>query len=293
MQEILYCCKITEHADTISVTEEFISALEYDYSTWFDVETKIAVHYTYFPTKEEAEKAQENIKRHLPDWKEFGINLDKLELVEIKKEDWSEVWKKYFKIQHITERLIIKPSWLDFVPNGKQVIVEIDPGMSFGTGQHPTTAYCLKIIDTLADKGNALSFLDAGCGSGILSIAAFKLGYKPVYAFDIDPDAVTVAAQNIEKNKISEKDINLSTAALEEFKHEGNFDVIVANILSGILIANVSKLLGILNSGGYIILAGILRTEFDKVADAFKANGCTEQNRESEGEWTGGYFRKN
>lgn len=293
MQDILYCCKMTEHFDTSSVTEEFISALEYDYSTWFDVETNIAVHYTYFSTRKEAQDALENIKKHMPDWKEFGVNIENLELVEVKKEDWSEVWKKYFKIQHITDRLIIKPSWLEFNPDSKQVIVEIDPGMSFGTGQHPTTSYCLKIIDKLADRNRTLSFLDAGCGSGILSIAAFKLGYRPVYAFDIDPDAVKVAAENIEKNNISETDIKLSTASLEEFSAEGNFDIIVANILSGILIANGSKLLGMLKPGGYIILAGILKTEFDKVADAFKAHGCSEEDRASENEWTGGYFKKN
>jgi ribosomal protein L11 methyltransferase len=291
MQDIIYCCKITEHLDSCDVTEEFISALEYDCSTWFDVETKIAVHYTYFPTGEEARNALENISRHMPGWKEFGVSIEKLEVIEIKKEDWSEVWKKYFKIQHITERLIVKPSWLEFNPDEKQVVVEIDPGMSFGTGQHPTTSYCLKIIDKLADKNKAVPFLDAGCGSGILSIAAFKLGYRPVFAFDIDPDAVKVAAENIEKNKI--KNIKLSIASLEEFSAEGKFDVIAANILSGILIANVSKLLGMLKPGGYIILAGILKAEFDKVAEAFKLNGCSEENRESEGEWTGGYFRKN
>jgi ribosomal protein L11 methyltransferase len=215
-----------------------------------------------------------------------------MERLNIKREDWSEVWKKYFKVMQISEHLVIKPSWLEHQPEPGQLILEIDPGMSFGTGQHATTAFCLRMLDKLAhreSKPATESFLDAGCGSGILSIAAAKLGYAPITAFDYDPDAVRVAAENFEINGLADDAIALSVEDVTEYE-ASDYDVVAANILGHILRANCRRIVSYVRPGGYLMLAGILREEFAVLAADFEAVGVKLLESASEKEWTGGLF---
>ena len=293
MDDIIYCCKITDMSENSDILPEFLNAFELEFSTWNNAGEKIAWHTVYSKNSESACEAEKMIIDHLAEWKEYGINIAETQLLQLKKEDWSEVWKKYFNIQHISERLVIKPSWLDFTPSEKQTVVEIDPGMSFGTGQHPTTVFCLRMIDRLSANASPKSFLDAGCGSGILSIAAFKLGFSGISAFDIDPDAVKIAKENFDKNNISETDIMIKTSGIEEFASvNSQYDVITANILAPVLMENKNILLSMLKTNGFLILAGILSTEYGKVRELFLNSGCTEEYVQSEKEWTGGLFRK-
>lgn len=293
MDDTIYCCKIEDVSEFQELLPELLIALDYEYSSWHDKIEKISFHTLYFEEPEQAREAAEQIKLMLPAWKDMGINVSNVETVSIKKEDWAEVWKKYFNILHISERLVIKPSWLEYTQKPGQVIVEIDPGMSFGTGQHATTSFCLKMIDRLADESTVNSFLDAGCGSGILSIAAVKLGYRPISAFDIDPDATRVAKENFEHNKIAPNAIALQTAALDEFEPEQpEYDLVAANILAHILVKNREQIFSLVKPGGYLILAGILNEEFEEVTGQFKALGLSEEYRFSEKEWTSGLFRK-
>ena len=123
----------------------------------------------------------------------------------IRHEDWAESWKRHFKPIEIGRRLLIKPSWSRRRPKPHQQVVVLDPGLSFGTGQHPTTAFCLAEVARLVKNAPARSFLDIGTGSGILAIAAARLNYQPIWAFDFDPEAVRMARANAQTNQVEKK----------------------------------------------------------------------------------------
>ena len=291
--DTLFCCKLMDESVNQDLTTEFLTALGYDFSSWEDLENHHAFHTLYFAEEADAAVAKAKIEPLLPEWKEFGINIENIELFSIKREDWSEVWKKYFHIQHISDRLVIKPSWLEYSPKPGQKIVEIDPGMSFGTGQHATTAYCLKMIDKLIDGENIATFLDAGCGSGILSIAAAKLGCKEIDAFDIDPDSIMIANENIEINKIAPGNISSQVADVAEFAApRETYHLVAANILAHILRENRDKIVSFVKPGGKLILAGILTSDFDNTARHFSKAGLEQIDSFTEKEWTSGLFIK-
>ena len=291
--DTLFCCKLIDESVNQDLTTEFLTALDYDFSSWEDMENHHAFHTLYFAEEADAAAAKEKVESLLTEWKEFDINIEKVELFSMKREDWSEVWKKYFNILHISDRLVIKPSWLEYSPKPEQKIVEIDPGMSFGTGQHATTAYCLKMIDKLIDNENISTFLDAGCGSGILSIAAAKLGYKEIDAFDIDPDSIMIANENIEINKIKPKNISLQVADLAQFTApRQTYDLVAANILAHILRENREKIVSFVKPCGKLILAGILTSDFENTAQHFCKVGLKQIDRFTEKEWTSGLFIK-
>ena len=293
MEDTIYCCKLTDIGNP-DILPELLNALEYDFSSWVDREGGKSYHTLYFSDAGQELVAAEKLSLLQELWQEMGIEVDEIETFSIKKEDWAEVWKKYFDIITISERLVIKPSWLEYAATPEQVIVEIDPGMSFGTGQHATTSFCLKMIDRLADDPEVNSLLDAGCGSGILSIAAAKLGYSPLDAFDIDPDAVKIAHENLAVNAIMPDTVNPETAPLDQFNLDGRltYDLVVANILGHILVANREKIFNMVKPGGYLILAGILSTEFKQMTGAFLELGVVEEFTFTEKEWTSGLFRR-
>jgi ribosomal protein L11 methyltransferase len=291
--DTLFCCKLKDESVNQDLTTEFLTALDYDFSSWEDLENHHAFHTLYFAEEADAAAAKARIEPMLIEWKEFDINIESIELFSIKREDWSEVWKKYFHILHISDRLVIKPSWLEYTPKPGQKIVEIDPGMSFGTGQHATTAYCLKMIDKLIDDENIATFLDAGCGSGILSIAAAKLGCKEIDAFDIDSDSIMIAGENIEINKIEPKNISLQVADVAKFAApRQTYDLVAANILAHILRENRDKIVSFVKPGGKLILAGILTSDFENTAQYFSKAGLEQIDRFTEKEWTSGLFIK-
>lgn len=291
--DTLFCCKLKDESDNPDLAAEFLTALGYDFSSWEDWENHLAFHTLYFAEEADAAAAKAKVETLLTEWKEFGIEIEDVELFSIKREDWSEVWKKYFNILHISDRLVIKPSWLEYSPKPNQKIVEIDPGMSFGTGQHATTAYCLKMIDKLIDDENIKTFLDAGCGSGILSIAAAKLGCKEIDAFDIDPDSIRIAGENIEINKITSKNVSLQVADVAKFTApRQTYDLVAANILAHILRENRDKIVSFVKPGGKLILAGILTSDFENTAQHFCKAGLEQIDSFTEKEWTSGLFIK-
>ncbi len=291
--DTLFCCKLKDKSVNQDLTTEFLTALDYEFSSWEDVENHNAFHTLYFTGEAAAAAAKAKIEAMLPEWKEFGINIENIELLSIKREDWAEVWKKYFNILHISDRLVIKPSWLEYIPKPGQKIVEIDPGMSFGTGQHATTAYCLKMIDKLINDEKIATFLDAGCGSGILSIAAAKLGCKGIDAFDIDPDSIMIAGENIEINGIAPSNISLQAADVAKFVAPRKiYDLVAANILAHILRENRDKIVSFVKPGGKLILAGILTSDFENTAGHFSKAGLEQIDSFTEKEWTSGLFIK-
>lgn len=290
--EMLYCVCMRDDSETEGAAAELLAAFDYNVSSWRDEESGVIHHTLYFPDRADADAAFRFVQAEAGNWRAFGIDLQDFRRAELKKEDWAESWKIHFKPIVISPRLAVCPSWEKFDALPGQTVLTLDPGMSFGTGQHATTRSCLAALDRfLAESaGKRLSFLDAGAGSGILSIAAFRLGYGPVAAFDIDPDTIPVARENARINGIPDRDLPFETASLDDYVCTMRYDVVAANILSSALIAGKRKLLSMVKPGGKLILAGILDTEYPRVRKEFEALGCTELFSEAGMEWRGGSF---
>lgn len=288
---MLYCVTMTDASETRGAAAELLSALYDNVSSWKDEESGIVKHTLYFQTPEEASSALKRLDSEAGLWEDFGISVRDFSLSPLKKEDWAESWKIHFKPLEISERLAVKPSWEIWDARPGQVVLELDPGMSFGTGQHATTRFCLTALDRFVhESSGGLSMLDAGSGSGILSIAAYHLGCRPVRAFDIDPETLPVARENARKNGIPDSSFPIVAASLEDYTDSEVYDIVAANILSSALIAGRRKLLSLVKPGGRLILAGILDSEYDSVRASFEEIGCVQLFSAKEKEWRGGAF---
>ena len=204
----------------------------------------------------------------------------------IRREDWAESWKRHFHPIEISQALLIKPPWHNRKPKDGQAVVVLDPGLSFGTGQHPTTRFCLTQLAGARKRSIAQSFLDIGCGSGILSLAAAKLGYHPVEGFDCDPEAVRVAAKNVRQNRLTGKlclrQTDLTRLPPRAVRH---YDVVCANLIYDLLLREKQRILGWVKSGGLLVLAGILREQYPLVREAYQREGWAIVAQGSDGEW--------
>ncbi|HAV65176.1 MAG TPA: hypothetical protein DCY13_22745 [Verrucomicrobiales bacterium] len=209
----------------------------------------------------------------------------------LKPQDWAESWKRHFKPIAIGDRLLIKPSWSRRKPRAGAEVVTLDPGLSFGTGQHPTTRFCLEQLAKARPRGTSRSFLDIGTGSGILAIAAAKLGYDPVEAFDFDPDAVRIAQTNAQLNKVGKIRPARRDLTRLPLHPRNRFDVICANLTHDLLRSERSRIVNRLKPEGTLILAGILASQFAEVERDYCALGLRGLAKRTEGEWTSGAFR--
>jgi len=215
----------------------------------------------------------------------------------VPEEDWQRSWRVHFQTGHITPRLVVKPPWEEYLPAAGEHVIEIDPGMAFGTGLHASTRLTLSFIDDLYPKpGTGAAprgaeeeaafperVLDVGTGTGILSMACVLLGAKEVVAIDIDPQAVAAARENILRNELEEtivvSDQELATV-------EGSFSLITANILFNTLVLLAAELAGRLDQGGALLCAGILAGEQqEKLRKVFKEHGLTCVEERTEGDW--------
>jgi ribosomal protein L11 methyltransferase len=206
-------------------------------------------------------------------------------------EDWAESWKRHFKPLNIGSALLVKPSWSKRRALSRQATVVLDPGLSFGTGQHPTTAFCLQQLVACRSKADARSFLDLGTGSGILAIAAAKLGYQPIEAIDFDADAVRIARSNARLNGVV-RQIQFAHKDLTRLPRDNRrkFDVICANLIAELLISEHRRILGRLKPGGALVVAGILRSQFESVRKVYETAGLKLQRQRAEKEWKSGRF---
>lgn len=293
--DLIFCCEITDLSPTPDIATEYLSIFDYDFSTYIDTEKKTVKHILYFENEEAANLAAAKFAEIPPEWAGTGLKFGKIQVFSIEHKDWSEVWKRHFTIQHVTENLTIKPSWLEYSPKHEdEIIIELDPGMSFGTGRHATTRFCLKMLEKIpAEKRKSL--LDAGCGSGILTIAAKKMGFNPITAFDYDPACLTCTKENLQENQLNPDTINIQHADITELTPDNNrfgtFDVSIVNILAHIILANKETVVSFMKPNSYLILAGILTTEYPIIRDAFVALSLKELQNLTEDEWTSGLFK--
>ena len=216
----------------------------------------------------------------------IGIAVKKLKPV-----DWKEAWKSHFRPIEVGRALLVKPSWSNRRPRNEQALVVLDPGLSFGTGQHPTTLFCLQQLVESRLPCRPQSFLDIGTGSGILAIAAAKLGYAPVDAFDFDPEAIRVAGLNASKNRVQGR-ISIRRQDLTDLplNTPRRYNLVCANLIFDLLLEESRRIVKRLAPKGTLILAGILGNQFDKVRRHYQGKGLKLVKDSADEEWRSGSF---
>lgn len=229
----------------------------------------------YMETNENVIEVTEHLKIMLPQ--------DALvEVISINEDDWANNWRKYYHPIHVGKNLVIKPSWIDYEKQENEIIVELDPGMAFGTGTHETTRMCMAHLEKYIDENSRV--LDVGCGSGILSITSLLIGAKEVMGVDIDPVAVKVAIENGEMNNFKEPRYTIKRGNLVD-EAQGKYDVIVANIIADVIIGVCGDVKQFIADEGVFISSGIIVDRRDDVKKAFDEAGYTIIDEVNEGEW--------
>lgn len=201
---------------------------------------------------------------------------------ELAEEDWAEAWKKHYTILHIGKHLVIKPSWLEYATRADDVVIELDPGMAFGTGLHPTTRMCIAAIEEHIAPNATM--LDVGCGSGILSITAAKLGARKIRALDLDPIAVETTARNVAINR-ADSIVRVEHRSIDADRDCNQFDLVCINILAEIVCDLAPAVARALRAGGIVIASGILDFKADDVRDAFAECGIDVIEKKQEEDW--------
>ncbi len=209
----------------------------------------------------------------------------------LKEEDWANAWKSHFNVHRIGNRVVIRPPWQEHVPVGDEVVVELDPGMAFGTGLHPSTRLSVLGVEQVVREGDRV--FDVGTGSGILAIAALKLGAVHADCVDVETVAVRATAENAARNGVSGSvAVELGSAGPGE-PFQGEYDVVLANIIARILIDLSAALVTATKPGGHLVLAGIIESREDDVVAAFAAHGATVTTRRQIDDWVSLVLQRN
>ncbi|MGI6495186.1 MAG: 50S ribosomal protein L11 methyltransferase [Kiritimatiellia bacterium] len=202
-------------------------------------------------------------------------------------QDWAESWKRFFHTARVSPRLVVRPAWEPYEPLPGERVVSIEPGTSFGTGNHATTRACLQMLDQAAAEDADRDVVDAGCGTGILAVAAALLGFRAASGYDNDPDAVAAANALAAAHGVA---VPFSLDRLDTYA--GQADVMVANILAPVLVENAARLAASVRRGpkAALILSGILDGQYPDVLAAFEAQGFVERCAMQIGEWRSGWL---
>ncbi|MDH3835185.1 MAG: 50S ribosomal protein L11 methyltransferase [Desulfobacteraceae bacterium] len=221
----------------------------------------------YLPCDEKLEKRQKFVEENLL-WLEEKNGIEcKIVYSDINQEDWAQTWKTYFRPERITENIVVKPTWREYIREHDEIVLEIDPGMAFGTGTHPTTRMCITMIEKYL-KRNGM-FLDIGTGSGILMIAAAKLGEIEVWGTDNDNVAMETAYKNLIQNRIPESNFKILAADLVDQITE-QFDLVAANLTTKTILILLESVERVLVQDGIFVCSGILETDKDEVLKKMK-----------------------
>lgn len=295
----LVSCQVDERY--VNPLFEVFDGGDFILSSYRDIEDSLTTMQIFFPDPADAPRARAALEAA---GEIVGAKLE-IGVALIPDEDWKLSYRKHFKTEIVSPRLAIVPDWeidgfrvshAGDVAAGMKTII-LDPGMAFGTGQHATTRACLEYIDELAVENAERSFLDVGCGSGILAIAAKLEGFVDVAGFDIDPDAVENANENAGRNGVDIRFVRgdlCNKSTLPDVKRTGErcFDVVAANVLGPILTRFAGEIAPLVARGGLIILSGILDEEvYPEVKRAYEGLGFVEESSRLIGEWRTGLFR--
>jgi len=236
----------------------------------------------YFPKDELTAKIRRAFEKALiSSQKECGF-VYRIVYNEVDEQDWSESWKDFFWPERVGSRMIVKPTWREYTPRADEIIIEIDPGMAFGTGTHPTSRLCIDMMEKYIQKGDAV--LDVGTGSGILIIAAAKLGAGRALGTDMDKSVVAIARNNLLLNGISSTKCEVRTGDLVDGVID-RFNIVVANISKAAVLNLLDTLKKVILANGVFICSGILKDHADEIIDKMGVLQLTVLEVRSEKEW--------
>ena len=204
-----------------------------------------------------------------------------IDFSEVREEDWANSWKAYYKPVRIGSRIVIKPTWEDFKKDSSDLVIELDPGMAFGTGTHPTTVMCIKFLEEIIEGRETV--FDIGTGSGILAIGAALLGAQKVTAVDIDRVAVNSAEQNVSLNNLADKVDVIEGNLLDQVS--GTADVVIANIVADVIINICPDAARVVRRGGVFVASGIIDARVEDVFKAARDEGFVIKKVSREGDW--------
>jgi len=249
--------------------------------------TRPATVRAYVPARDAAaaDRAADEAAVALGHLQAFGLRtIGELRTRLVDEADWADAWKAHFPVMRIGRHVVIRPTWRRHRAAPDDVVLAIDPGMAFGTGLHPTTRLCLVALERLADAGRMTGarVLDVGCGSGILAIAAVRLGAADAVGVDTDPIAIESTLANARRNRLAPR-IRASVGSLPT--GEPPFDVIAANLIAGVLVQIAAQLAAELAAGGRLVASGIFVDREGEVRHAFEAAGLAVTERTAEGDW--------
>jgi ribosomal protein L11 methyltransferase len=243
----------------------------------------------YFPGSRNENELIEHINKNMGDIANYlDIGKATVNTSIVDDEDWANGWKRFYKPFHISDRIVVKPSWEKYISgSSNEVVIEIDPGMAFGTGTHDTTRMCAILLEKYMEEDNRV--LDIGCGTGILSIVAAKLGATHVTAIDIDDNAVKVAKENCRLNGVGHL-VDVYQGTVDSFCSD-RYSIITANIIADAIIDMADMILSCIAAGGCFIASGIIKEREEEVVDKYTGLGFNTDTRLESGEWVAIVFR--
>lgn len=254
------------------LVNDYITSGKWDYT---DIpiakETEVVVEKAYLPVNGELEGRIQTLQQEIKALESRGVNTAPavLTTAELQDEDWSDTWKQYYHTEKPGERVVIKPTWEEYVPKGDEVVIELDPGAAFGTGTHATTSMCIRQLEKLVKPG--MTVFDVGTGSGILSIISAKLGAKNIQAVDYDDSVLKIVEENLEQNNVQDI-ISVAQSDLMQNVH-GKAELVIANIIADIIIRLFDQLDEHLEQGGTLLTSGIIEDRIEDVLAAAEKHG--------------------
>lgn len=262
---------------------EAVSHLLIDEGAGGVVEEGPAVRTAYYPDQGDLEARLDRIRRSVAGLSQFGLDPGpaKVEWRRVAEQAWAHAWKEHFHPLKVGRRIVVRPTWREYEPAPGELVIDLDPGMAFGTGTHPTTALCVRALERWVSPGDVV--YDVGTGSGILAIAAAKLGASRVEACDVDPVAVEVAKGNAAQNGVLPQ-VRVAMGSWTSLP-AGGADLVVANIIADVVIELAGDVKSLAKPGAVFVASGIIAHRADDVLGAFRAAGFAALEVKGEGEW--------
>lgn len=281
----ILCVTASMPSALVEALFEIIDGSDLTPTAWHDAETDRSRIDLFPNSPAQTEKAMQAFKDAA---QVLAIDVEP-ELVTIARDDWAESWKRFFHVVKVSDRIIVRPSWEEYTAKEHEYVVTLDPGLSFGTGQHPTTQACLIFLDKLATEDLQRSVLDMGCGSAILAITARLLGFRTVSAFDNDSSSMQVALEN---GLINNVDFTLYCGDLAHKQPTAH--IVLANILAPVLIRYAPQIVASMAPGkqSRLVLSGILTEQYSEVRAAYEALGLTEVETVLIENWRSALFQR-